>query len=168
MSIHVDPHAVVDPRAELADGVEVGPFCYVGPQVRIGRGTRLISGVHLLGRVTIGEENRISPGAVIGGDPQDISYRGSDTRVVVGNRNTIREGVTINRGTEKEDGITTLGSDCFIMAGCHIAHDCRVGNRVIMANATLLGGHVPVTDDATLSGGVALHHCSTIGTSSFT
>ena len=168
MSIHVDSHAVVDPRAELADGVEIGPFCYVGPHVRIGRDTRLISGVHLLGRVTIGEENRLWPGAVIGGDPQDVSYRGSDTRVVVGDRNTIREGVTINRGTEKEEGITTLGSDCFIMAGCHIAHDCRVGDRVIMANATLLGGHVHVDDDASISGGVAVHHFATIGSFSFT
>ena len=168
MPIHVDSHAVVDPRAELADGVEIGPLCYVGPHARIGRGTRLISGVHVLGRTTIGEENRISPGAVLGGDPQDISYRGSDTRVVIGDRNVIREGVTINRGTEKEDGLTILGSDCFIMAGCHIAHDCRVGSRVIMANATLLGGHVHVDDDASISGGVAVHHFATIGSFSFT
>ena len=88
--------------------------------------------------------------------------------MVIGDHNVIREGVTINRGTEKEDGVTTLGSHCFIMAGCHIAHDCRVGSRVIMANATLLGGHVHVHDDATISGGVAVHHFSTIGSFSFT
>ena len=158
----------MDPRAELAADVEVGPLCVVGPHVQIGRGTVLVSGVTIMGRVTIGEENRIFPGAVIGGDPQDVSYRGSDTQVVIGDHNIIREGVTINRGSEKEDGITTLGSGNFIMAGCHIAHDCRVGSRIIMANATLLGGHVHVHDDATLSGGVVVHHFSTIGSYSFT
>jgi UDP-N-acetylglucosamine acyltransferase len=168
MPIHVDNTAVVDPRAELDDDVRVGPFCVVGPHVRIGRGTQLINSVTIMGRVTMGRDNRVFPGAVIGGQPQDISYRGSDTEVIVGDDNVIREGVTINRGTEKESGITTLGSHSFIMAGCHIAHDCQVGSRVIMANATLLGGHVHVHDDATLSGGVAVHHFTTIGSFSFT
>lgn len=168
MSTHIHPHAVVDPRAELAEDVQVGPFCSVGPRVRIGRGTHLAPGVHISGLVSIGEGNRIFSGAVLGGDPQDISYRGSETELVIGDRNVIREGVTINRGTEKEEGLTLLGNDCFIMAGCHIAHDCRVGNRVIMANATLLGGHVHVEDDASISGGVAVHHFATIGSYSFT
>ncbi|MCU0877394.1 MAG: acyl-ACP--UDP-N-acetylglucosamine O-acyltransferase [Pirellulaceae bacterium] len=168
MATQVDPRAAVDPRAELEDDVVVGPFSVVGPQARIGRGTVLINSVTITGRVTIGEENRIYPGAVIGCEPQDISYRGSDTQVVIGDHNLIREGVTINRGTEKEDGLTTIGSGCFVMGGCHIAHDCRIGNRVIMANATLLGGHVHIHDDATISGGVAVHHFSTIGSFSFT
>jgi UDP-N-acetylglucosamine acyltransferase len=168
MATHVEHTADVDPRAELEDDVRIGPFCVVGPKVRLGAGTHLLSGVTVMGRVTIGQHNRISPGAVIGGDPQDITYRGSDTEVVIGDHNIIREGVTINRGSEKEDGITTLGSHSMIMAGCHIAHDCRVGSRVIMANATLLGGHVHVHDDATLSGGVAVHHFTTIGSFSFT
>jgi UDP-N-acetylglucosamine acyltransferase len=168
MAIHVEPTAVVDRRAELDDSVEVGPFCVVGPHARIGRGTQLQSNVTIMGRVTIGQHNRIFPGAVIGGDPQDISYRGTDTEVVIGDENVIREGVTINRGTEKESGVTSLGSHSFIMAGCHIAHDCHVGSRVIMANATLLGGHVHVNDDATISGGVAVHHFTTIGSYSFT
>ena len=155
MSTHVEPTAVVDPRAELDDDVDIGPFCVVGPHAKIGRGTTLINNVTIMGRVTLGERNRIFPGAVLGGDPQDVSYRGSDTQVVIGDDNVIREGVTINRATEKEDGLTTLGNHCFIMAGVHIAHDCRVGDRVIMANATLLGGHVHVHDDATISGGVA-------------
>ena len=167
MPIHVEPSAVVDPRAELDEDVRVGPFCVVGPKVRIGRGTHLINNVTVMGRVTIGEHNRIFPGAVLGGDPQDISYRGSETEVIVGDHNVIREGVTINRGSEKEDGVTTLGSHCFIMAGSHIAHDCRVGSRVIMANATLLGGHVHVHDDATISGGVVVHHFTTVGSFSF-
>jgi UDP-N-acetylglucosamine acyltransferase len=168
MSTHVEPTAVVDPRAELDDDVCVGPFSVIGPKVRIGRGTQLINNVTVMGRVTIGRNNRIFAGAVIGGEPQDISYRGSDTAVVIGDGNVIREGVTINRGTEKEAGVTMLGSDSFIMAGCHVAHDCWVGSRVIMANATLLGGHVHVQDDATLSGGVAVHHFTTIGSFSFT
>jgi UDP-N-acetylglucosamine acyltransferase len=168
MPIHVEPSAVVDPRAELDDDVQIGPFCVVGPKVRIGRGTQLMNGVTLLGRTTLGEHNRIFPGAVIGCEPQDVSYRGSDTQVTIGDHNVIREAVTINRGSEKEDGVTSVGSHCFIMGGCHIAHDCRVGNRVIMANATLLGGHVHVHDDATLSGGVAVHHFTTLGSFSFT
>ena len=168
MPINVDASAVVDPRAELDEDVRVGPFCVVGPLVKIGRGTHLINSVTVMGRVTIGEHNRVFPGAVIGCEPQDISYRGTQTEVVIGDHNVIREGVTINRGTEKEAGITTLASHSFIMAGCHIAHDCRVGSRVIMANATLLGGHVHVHDDATISGGVVAHHFSTIGSFSFT
>jgi UDP-N-acetylglucosamine acyltransferase len=165
---HVEPTAAVDPRAELDEDVQIGPFCVVGPQAKIGRGTQLINSVTVMGKVSIGEHNRIFPGAVIGGEPQDISYRGTETEVVIGDQNVIREGVTIKRGTEKEAGITTVGSHCFIMAGCHIAHDCRVGSRVIMANATLLGGHVHVHDDATVSGGVVAHHFSTIGSFSFT
>jgi UDP-N-acetylglucosamine acyltransferase len=168
MPIHVEPSAVVDPRAELDDDVRIGPFCVVGPQARIGRGTQLINSVTIMGRVTLGERNRLFPGAVLGGDPQDVSYRGSDTQVVIGDDNIIREGVTINRASEKEEGVTTVGDRCFIMAGVHIAHDCRIGSRVIIANATLLGGHVHVHDDATISGGVAIHHFSTVGSFSFT
>lgn len=162
------PSSVVDPRAELAEGVEVGPHCVIGPQARIGRGTCLLGSVTIMGRVTLGDENRVFPGAVLGGDPQDISYRGSNTELVIGDRNVIREGVTINRASEKEEGLTSVGSDCFIMAGCHIAHDCRVGDRVIMANATHLGGHVHVHDDASLSAGVLVNHFSSIGSFSFT
>src|SRR5688500_1676776 len=168
MATYVDKNAAVDPRAELGDDVEVGAFSVVGPDVRIGRGTRLMNNVSVIGHVTLGECNRVFPGAVIGGDPQDISYRGSDTQVVLGDHNLIREGVTINRGTEKEDGLTTLGSDCYSMAGCHVAHGCRVGSRVIMANATLRGGRVHIHDDATISGGVVVHHFSTLGSFSFT
>ena len=168
MAIHVDKLAAVDPQAELAEGVEIGPFCVVGPQAKIGARTKLISGVTILGNVTLGEDNRVFPGAVLGGEPQDISYRGTDTAVIIGDGNIIREGVTINRASEKERGITSVGSNCFIMAGCHVAHDCKVGNRIILANATLLGGHVHVHDDATISGGVAVHHYSSIGSFSFT
>jgi UDP-N-acetylglucosamine acyltransferase len=159
--------AVVDERASLAEDVHIGPFCVVGPEAAIGRGTRLIASVAVLGRVTIGERNVIHPGAVIGGEPQDLTYRGSPTEVVIGHDNVIRESVTINRGTEKEDGVTSVGDRCYFMAGVHIAHDCKVGDRVIIANGTMLGGHVHVHDDATLSGAVAIHHFATIGSYSF-
>jgi UDP-N-acetylglucosamine acyltransferase len=167
MSTCIAENAVIDSRAEIAEDVEIGPYCVIGPDVTIGPGTQLANNVTLMGRVTIGEENRISPYVVIGGEPQDVSYRGEDTQVIIGDHNVIREGVTINRGTLKEEGLTSLGSDCYLMAGCHIAHDCRVGDRVIMANATLLGGHVHIHDDATLSGGIAIHHFTSVGSYSF-
>jgi UDP-N-acetylglucosamine acyltransferase len=121
----------------------------------------------VVGRVAIGEQNHIFPGAVIGAEPQDLSYRGSDTCVAIGHRNVIRECVTINRATEKEEGITSIGDDNYFMAGCHVAHDCRIGDHVIIANATLLGGHVRIDDYATLSGGIGVHHFTTIGRYSF-
>jgi len=104
---------------------------------------------------------------VIGGEPQDVSYRGTNTRVEIGDDNIIREGVTINRATEKEDGLTSIGSSNFLMAACHVAHDCRIGDHVIIANGTLLGGHVRVHSRASLSGVVAVHHWATIGGWSF-
>ncbi len=167
MGTYIAENVSIDSRAEIDSDVEIGPFCVIGPQARIGRGTKLENNVTLMGRVTIGRDNHIFPGAVIGGDPQDLSYRGSDTQVILGDRNIIREGVTINRGTEKEDGITSLGNANFLMACSHIAHDCRLGNNIIIANGTMLGGHVHVHDRASLSGGVAVHHFATIGSFSF-
>jgi UDP-N-acetylglucosamine acyltransferase len=104
---------------------------------------------------------------VIGNEPQDLSFRGADTQVIIGNGNLIRECVTINRASEKEEGITRVGNDCFIMANCHVAHDCSVGNNVIMANAVLLGGHVHIQDGVTLSGGVGVHHFASVGKFAF-
>jgi len=167
MSTRIAPNAIIDPRAEIDDDVEIGPFCVVGSQVRILRGTRLLNSVTISGHVTIGRDNLIYPNVVIGGEPQDISYAGSDTQVVIGDGNTIREGVTINRGSEKEDGVTRIGSRNFLMACSHVAHDCKLGNHIIMANGSLLGGHVHVQDYASLSGAVAVHHYTTIGSYSF-
>jgi UDP-N-acetylglucosamine acyltransferase len=129
----------------------------------IGRDTVLENGVTIMGAVTIGARNRIFPNCVIGGEPQDVSYRGTATQVEIGDDNVIREGVTINRASEKEDGVTSLGSGNFLMAACHVAHDCRIGDHVILANGTLLGGHVRVQSRASLSGAVAVHHWATIG-----
>jgi UDP-N-acetylglucosamine acyltransferase len=167
MAGYVADNVSIHPRAEIDDDVEVGPFCVIGPNVRIGRGTKLENNVTLMGHVTIGERNHLFPGVVIGGDPQDLSYRGSDTQVIIGDDNLIRECVTINRGTEKEDGITQVGSHNFFMACSHIAHDCKVGSFVVIANGTMLGGHVHVHDHASLSGAVAVHHYASIGSYSF-
>jgi UDP-N-acetylglucosamine acyltransferase len=167
MAGFVADNVSIHPRAEIDDDVEVGPFCVIGPNVRIGRGTRLENHVTLMGNVSIGEHNHIYPNVVIGGEPQDISYRGSDTRVVIGHDNVIREGVTINRGTEKEDGLTAIGDHNFLMACSHVAHDCKLGSHIVIANGTMLGGHVHVHDHASLSGGVGVHHFASIGSYSF-
>lgn len=160
-------NAFIDPRAEIGPDVQIGPFCVVGPHAQIGAGTRLVNNVTLLGHVRIGCHNQIYPGAVIGAEPQDISYHGSPTRVEIGDHNTIRECVTINRGSEKEEGVTRIGSHNFLMASAHVAHDCQVGNHVLIANGSMLGGHVHVHDHASLSGLVAIHHYTTIGGYSF-
>src|SRR5262245_48070164 len=167
MKTRIAENAYVDPTAEIGADVEIGPFSVVGPHAQIGAGTRLLSHVTVMGRVTIGSGNVIYPNVVIGGEPQDISYAGSDTQVVIGDNNTIREGVTINRGSEKEDGITRIGDKNFLMACCHVAHDCKLGSHIIMANGSLLGGHVHVEDYASISGAVAVHHFTSIGSYSF-
>ena len=163
----VAEHVSIHPRAEIDADVEIGPFCVIGPNVRIGRGTRLENSVTLMGHVTVGEHNHIYPGVVIGGEPQDVSYRGSDTQVLIGAHNIIRECVTINRASEKEEGITSVGDHNFFMAGAHIAHDCRVGSHIVVANGSMLGGHVHVHDHASISGAVAVHHFSSIGSYAF-
>ncbi len=167
MASLISDHASIDPRAEIDDDVEIGPFCVVGPLARIGRGTKLENNVTVTGRVTLGEYNHVFPGVVIGAPPQDLSYRGGDTQVVIGDHNTFRECVTINRASEKEDGVTCIGDNNFLMATAHVAHDCRLGNHIVIANATLLGGHTQVHDHAAISGAVGVHHFTTIGRFSF-
>jgi UDP-N-acetylglucosamine acyltransferase len=167
MPTSIAPQAVVDPKAEIGDDVHIGPFCVIGPNVKIGHGTRLENNVTLTGHVTLGEDNQLYPGVVVGAPPQDLSYRGSNTQVIIGDHNVFRECVTINRATEKEDGITHVGSHNFMMACSHVAHDCKVGNHIIMANGTLLGGHVHIYDHATLSGGIGIHHFTTVGRYAF-
>jgi len=163
----ISPLAVVDSSAEIADGVEIGPFCVISGKAKIGAGTKLYNNVTILGDVEIGEDNVISPNAVLGGAPQDLSYRGTETKVVIGDRNIIRECVTINRASEKEDGYTRVGSDCFFMGNVHVAHDCVIGNKVIIGHGTMLGGHVHVDHHATLSGSVAVTHYGAIGCYTF-
>jgi UDP-N-acetylglucosamine acyltransferase len=168
MATTISPLADVDPKATLGADVHIGPFCRIGADAAIGDRTRLESHVVIEGRSRLGCDNQVFAHAVIGAPPQDLSYRNGPTEVVIGDRNIIRESVTINRATEKEEGVTVLGSDCYLMAGCHVAHDCRVGHHVLMANNVLLGGHVHVHDFAVISGAVAIHHFVTVGSYSFT
>jgi len=163
----IHPSAVVEDGARIADDVRIGAHCLISAGAVIGRGSVLANNVTVSGVVTIGERNRIFPNCVIGAEPQDVSYRGTATRVEIGHDNVIREGVTINRASEKEEGVTSVGDGNFLMAACHVAHDCRIGDQVIIANGTLLGGHVRVHSRASLSGLVAVHHWATIGGWSF-
>jgi len=159
----VHPTALVDPRAELADDVQIGPYVVVGPQVRIGAGTTIASHAVVSGRTTIGSGNRIFSHAVIGGLPQDKKYAGEDTELAIGDGNTIREFCTFNIGTAQGGGVTRFGSDNWVMAYVHVAHDCRVGDHCILANAVTLGGHVEVGDWVILGGLAAAHQFVRIG-----
>lgn len=163
----IDPTAIVDSNAVIADDVQVGPFCRVGPGVTLGGGTRLVSHVSVLGRTTLGKGNTVWPFASLGGDPQDLKYNGEDTQLIIGNDNDIREGVTIHKGTEADRGVTTVGDGNLIMAYAHIGHDCIVGNRIVITNAVQLAGHVRIEDHVGIGGGAGLHHFVTVGRYAF-
>lgn len=167
MTSRISPLAQIDPQAQLGSDVEIGPFCVVGPDVVLGAGCVLHSNVVIVGHTTVGERNRFFPGAVIGGEPQDFCYQGGPTRVEIGDDNLFREGVTVNRGADKEDGVTRIGNRNFLMANSHVAHNCHVFNNTILTNGVLLGGHVHVHDYAIVSGNSAVHHFTTLGTGSF-
>lgn len=167
MATRISHLAQVHPRAELGHDVEIGPFCLVGPQVTLGDECRLDSHVTLIGHTTVGRRNRFFPGVVIGGEPQDIAYRDAPTGVEIGDENMFREGVTVHRGAEKEDHVTRIGNRNLLMANSHVAHNCRIFDRVILVNGVLLGGHVHVHDGAIISGNSVVHHFSTLGTLSF-
>ncbi len=167
MACNISPLAQVDPQAQLGEDVQIGPFCVIGPEVQVGDRSRLDSHVVINGRVTVGSDNRFHPGAVIGGEPQDISYAGGETRVEIGDGNLFREGVTVNRGAEKEDGVTRIGNKNMLMANCHVAHNCHIHDGVILVNGVLLGGHVHVQDGVVVSGNSVVHHFSTLGTLCF-
>jgi len=163
MSTKIHTTAVIAPGAEIGVDVEIGPYCVVGPNVRIGDRTRIGTQVVIDGVTRIGEDNLIVGQAGLGGPPQDLSYKGEPTQLEIGDRNTIREFVTINRGTVKGGGVTKIGNDCLLMACSHVAHDCDLRDRIILANNVLLAGHVFVGENANISGGSAAHHFVTIG-----
>ncbi len=168
MPTYISPLAVVESGAELGENVWIGPFCLIGSHVKLGDGCRLDSHVAIVGHTTIGQDNRFWPNVVIGAEPQDYSYRpGSPTSVEIGHGNQFREGVTVNRGAEKEDGVTRIGNNNLLMANSHVAHNCRVYNNVLLVNGVLLGGHVHVHDRAIVSGNSVVHHFATIGTLAF-
>ena len=167
MATYVSQLAEVHPRATLGENVSVGPFCVVGPQVTLGDGCVLDSHVVLTGKATIGRRNRFWPNVVIGGEPQDRSWKPADTSIEIGDDNQFREGVTVHRGAEKEDGVTRIGHRNMFMANSHVAHNCHLRNDIILVNGVLLGGHVHVHDWATISGNSVVHHFTTIGTVAF-
>ena len=162
MQIHST--AIVHPKASLADDVEVGPFCLIGEHVTVGKGTRLLSHVTVDGWTEIGERNEVHPFASIGGPPQHLGYKGEPTKVIIGHDNILREYVTVNRGTVPGGGVTTIGHHNFLMAYVHVAHDCYLGNHLIMANAATLAGHITIGDHAIIGGLVGIHQYVRVGT----
>ena len=159
----IHPTAVINPGAEIADDVEIGPYAIIGPHVRIGRGTSVGPHAVVEGWTEIGEENRIFQMSSVGAIPQDLKYKGEQTRLRIGNRKTIREFSTLHLGTVTGDGETTVGDDNLFMAYSHVAHDCHIGNGVVMANCATLAGHVIVEDYAIIGGLCAIHQFTRIG-----
>lgn len=159
----IHPTAIVHPSAQIGDGVQIGPFTVVGEHVSIGAGTVVAPHVVIDGWTEIGRDNRIFQFASIGAPPQDLKYRGGKTTLKIGDRNTFREFVTMHCGTEDGGGETVIGNDNLFLAYSHVAHDCRVGNRVILSNGATLAGHVIVEDHAILSGLCAIHQFTRIG-----
>ncbi|MCR8547305.1 acyl-ACP--UDP-N-acetylglucosamine O-acyltransferase [Salipiger sp. P9] len=160
-SIH--PSAYVEEGAQIGEGCRIGPFCHVGPEVVLGPRVELKSHVVVSGVTEIGEETVVFPFAVIGEIPQDLKFRGETTRLVIGKRNRIREHVTMNCGTEGGGGVTRVGDDGLFMAGCHVAHDAQVGDRVILVNNSALAGHCIIEDDVIVGGLSGVHQWVRIG-----
>ena len=163
----IDAHAVVSPRAQLGEGVTVGPFAVIGPQVVIGDRTTIGAHAVIEGPTRIGVDNQIFSFASIGSAPQDKKYKGEPTELRIGDRNVFREFCTINRGTATGRGLTTIASDCLFMAYSHVAHDCDIGNKVILANCATMGGHVNIGDWVQLGGLSAIHQFCKIGAHAF-
>ena len=162
----IHPTAVVDPTACLAEDVVIGPWCVVGPKVTLGPRTALRNHVVIESHTRMGADNVVYPFATIGGTPQDRKYRGEETWCEIGDRNHIREQVTIHRGTATGGGRTVIGNNNLLMVGVHVAHDCKIADEVTLANAVLLAGHVHVGTGATIGGNAAFHHFVTVGTAS--
>jgi len=163
----IDPRAVVAPQARLADDVSVGAFSIIGPDVEIGPGTSIGPHVVIAGVTRIGAGNRIFQFASIGDAPQDRKYKGEPTRLEIGDRNVFREFTTVNRGTTHDRGVTRIGSDNLFMAYTHVAHDCTIGNQVVMANCATLGGHVELGDWVIMAGLSAIHQFTKVGAHAF-
>ena len=157
----IHPTAVISKKAHLDTGVEVGPFSVIGDNVKIGKATKILNSVTICGNTEIGEGNQIFSGAVIGSPPQDLKYKGENSRLYIGNNNNIREFVTINPGTQ--DNSTHVGSNGLFMAYSHIAHDCHVGDKCIFANNATLAGHVTVEDEVVIGGLSAIHQFVYVG-----
>ena len=167
MSATIHPAAIVEDGARIGADVAIGPFCHVGPQTTLGDGVRLISHVSVAGETAIGARTRVFPFAAIGQEPQDLKYRGEPNRLIIGEDCLIREGVTMNPGTAGGGSETVVGPRGVFLANAHVAHDCRIGEGVILSNNVLLGGHCQIGDFAILSGGAAAHQFVRIGAHAF-
>ncbi len=163
LAARVHPSAIVEPGATLGAGVEIGPFCYVGPHVVLEAEVKLVSHVVVAGHTHIGPKTRIFPFASIGHEPQDLKFRGEVSRLLVGSHCTIREGVTMNPGTQGGGLLTSVGDHCTFLAQAHVAHDCKVGNNVIFSNNVMLAGHCSVGDFVIIGGGAGIHQFVRIG-----
>ena len=159
----IDNSSIISKKAKIGAKVKIGPFCYIGDSVELDEGVELISNVHIEGNTKIGKGTKIYPFACIGTAPQDLKYKNEPNSLVIGQRNTIREHVTINPGTAGGGGQTTIGDDCLFMISSHIAHDCKVGSNVIIANNVPLGGHVVIEDSVVIGGNSAVQQFTRIG-----
>jgi UDP-N-acetylglucosamine acyltransferase len=166
VTVRIHPTALVDPAARLGAGTEIGPYAIVGPEVSVGEGCRVGPHATLERNVRMGQGVRVGQGSIIGGDPQDLKYRGEESWVEIGVGTVIREYSTVNRGTARS-GVTRIGEGSYLMSYVHVAHDCRIGDGVILSNCTQLAGHVTIHDRANLSGLVAVHQFVTIGALAF-
>jgi len=155
--------AIVDVKAKIAPSAKIGPYCVIGPNVEIGENAIVHSHVNISGSTKIGKNNKIYPFASIGNDPQDLKYNGEETKLIIGDNNKIREYVTINPGTEGGGGLTKIGNNCLFMISSHIAHDCYVGNNVIIANNVPLGGHAVIEDNVVIGGNSAVQQFTRVG-----
>ncbi|BCH62802.1 MULTISPECIES: acyl-ACP--UDP-N-acetylglucosamine O-acyltransferase [Rhizobium/Agrobacterium group] len=166
-SARIHPSSVIEDGAVIGENVTIGPFCHVGPKVVLGDGAEFLSHVVLTGKTVVGKNSRIFPNAVIGGEPQSIHHSGEETTLTIGDNCTMREGVTINCGTVEGGGHTVVGSNNLFLANSHVAHDCQLGNHIILSNNVMLAGHVKIGDRAILGGGSAVHQFTRIGRQAF-
>ncbi len=164
--VEIHPTAIVDPLAEFDSGVTVGPWAFVGPRVRIGAGSTIGAGAYIERDTTLGRECEVYKGAVLGTDPQDLKFRGEETELRIGDRTVIREYATLNRGTSAA-GVTRVGDDCLLMAYTHVAHDCILGNHVILSNAVNMAGHVELGDWVIVGGVTPIHQFVRVGEHAF-
>ncbi|UQY80287.1 Acyl-[acyl-carrier-protein]--UDP-N- acetylglucosamine O-acyltransferase [Candidatus Hepatincola sp. Av] len=163
--VNIHKTAIVEKGAEIAEGCNVGPFCYVGSKVKLHKNVKLISSVHIVGNTEVGEGTEIFPFSVIGVKPQDLKYKGEETKIIIGKNTSIREHVTVHLATGS--GVTSIGDNCLLMVACHVAHDVHIGNHVIIDNNVLLAGHVSVDDYAIIGGGSGIHQFCRIGSYAF-
>ena len=159
----IHPTAIVDSKSKISNDVDIGPYCIIGPEVEIASNTKLHSHISIKGNTKIGRNNELFPFVSIGTSPQDLKYKGEKNFIIIGDNNKIREYVNINPGTSQGGTITKLGSDNLLMVYCHIAHDCNIGNGIVLANNVQVGGHVTIEDQAIIGGSCAIHQFSRIG-----